>query len=1421
MNKKQIAVIISTALFLIIILILLTSLTSWSYAVVKTLIADELDRLFQSFGLYNYKLEIGHLNVFPLGHVTLTTIRFFVNGQDFGAINTVHAVYSIRNLLAKNFNKTMVSISADGITINADTLLDYLSLYQQGSNEFTINPIKLDFIDKLPEFEASFINITVASSKKNIPHVFIPVIHLESKSAQLNGKLLAAFNLSIPPGGNSLEENTVSLPVMLNFIADNQKITGTIGLSANSNEFYLKKVDIDFVYSMENLNASINGIPGISLCTARYNFSDNSIRTNINLNNFKISSILEVPKSLKKNLPTSITGSLDLASDFTAAGTYGALTITGNLPFGITTGSMNFIFSGSGMYENFNCTRLELRDSNIITSYAGSINFNHLEYEGTVRTLLLSKTRQDIDISSYLTGNLEKLFLYAPEIITEYGSLHNISVDLFLQKNNEVSFFINVGKAEDLYNKLSIQGSIQDLSFNNIFFTLDTYNFSVSPVLSIIEKIINSSIAQIADDIAVTTKITYQKNQNKISVQSFNTIFTWQKKSDEFLVFSFIFQDNYFTINNITYNSSNLYITGRMGAEIKKTNDISLLASMTVNSIAYAIEADFYNNALFVTINNNFRIRLVQDGNYYFSSFELKDFPINYNNELDYITSKGNAFFENLNNWKIQFDNVSMFNSKVSIYSSGEIDNNGFLFPDIKVSQLESSLVGNGMGKWNIDSITPYFDIVAKFSNNINEKIDLLVTSNNDNLSGTITIEKFSLKWFGFPESLGRISSNVIIEGSLANPVIIADVQVNQRETINTLPYFSTECTYTNGIGEFSNVQILYGPISFTNGHISLKLDTMETKLAGVILFTLQGAVKNSTIAMHCNATGTWQINDSNDNSAALTQKTNKETYRIAGLFDKININDENFVDWPLDVILNKNYTSISIGKNQEVYFALKNSSNILFKFDRSLPISFSAEGTIDNNQLNLFAQDILVDLHYLFDFLALPVIKVESGFATGNLTFTGPLADPDINGILLPNNFIVFLPEYSQEPIGPVIEPLYVNGKSMELFQTNVSAGNGIISLRLDADLEAWIPKAVSITAAGIQDKPISINTIFSDMLINGAIVPTLSLKIDENAISITGQILYTKGDVVITPDVFSSNLSSSLSSNLIVQLQFLFGAQVSVYFPYKEFPVIQGQIAPRSSLQILYDGFTEDYSIKGRINLRNGNVLYIKRNFYLKKASIEFNESNRKFSPRVTLEAESRTVYNQDEILVKLTTLNAPLDNLIFRLESIPPLSELEIARALGQDLLQIQGGSLSVGQMLVENSDLIPQLDLTSQIEAQVIALTGLDVFYFQSQLLQKVLVDISGLSATNGTLGEYLDNTAIVGGKYLTDQLYLHGSMQVVQDPFSNITNLSVVATFGLEWANPYFTVWWQIQPQHPETLFITDQSLGIMWRIEIK
>lgn len=1420
MNKRQIAALVITFLLFATILILVTSLTSWSYVFVKNIFAEGLDSIFRNLGLYNYKLEIGQINVFPLGQFTVNNISFTINGQKIGNAGKISIQYSVRKLLAGNFQNTLVALHADSIEIDGDVLLELINQKQRETQEVRIDPVKLDFINMLPKFEAAITNLKIIVKSKNNSQLFIPVLKISNNDSELQSELYAVVNYIHESNSDKTAIQKISIPMKLTLAAQSNKLSGVLSLSVNGGSFSLSKIDITFIYNIEKFIASINGLPGVSLCTLQYDFNAASVSGKVNLNNFKPVSILTVPKSIKQYLPTAVNGSLEFVSDFSQNGTSGIIDLTGSLPFGLKSSSMQFVLEGSGNFEHFTVSRAELFDSNIKAAFSGVIDFITLQYEGTINAILSEQEKNDIDVSIYVSGDTNKLFLYAPEIKTDRGTLYNITADALLKQGSTIDFYINCGKTETADNMLTIQGSAQFKSFDILFISIDAYNFSVAPVTILIDRFVGTSISSLSSNIAITTKVTFQKSKDTISAQSYNTILTWKDKAEEFLVFNFLYQKNNLTINNIVFNSRDIFLTGRIDADINNLHDISIFSNITVNSVSYALEGDIYNNAVFITINNNFRIKLVQDGNYIFCSYELKDFPVNLKNEMYYISSKGNAFFNDIDNWKLQFDFLDMNNKLVKISTAGEIEANGCMFPRVLVIQSENPLSGTVRCKWSSENIVNTFSIISNFSSDKNENFTIQVQNYENSLNGTIKIEKLLLERLGLPANLGRISSTILVDGTINEPLINANIIINQKETIKTSPFLTAACEYDNGYITFSNIQFYTGSLSITDAELKFNVATMKSSATGNVSFLLEGTEKNSIATLHFNAAGENMLKSNNTQSSKTG--TTGLSYTVIGMFDTIVINEGNFVNWPFAIKLNNDDFVMSIGENEEAYFAILNRNKIVLKLARSLPVSCSLEGTLDDNQLHAVADDVQIDLPYLFDFLALPAIKVESGTASGNLSFTGPIADPDISGILVPKNFKIMLPDYSEELIGPIVEPLYVNEKTMELYQTSVSVGTGKVVLRFTSNIEAWVPNSISISVAGLADYPIPVKTIFSGLQVHGFITPTLSIQINETETLINGQITYNEGDVIITPDVFSSGSSSSSStSSLIVQLQFVFGTRVSVYFPYKQFPVIQGQIAPRSVLQVVYDGFTEDYTIKGVINLRNGNVLYIKRNFYLKKASITFNESNRKFSPQITLEAESRTVYNQDKILVKLSTQNSPLDNLLFKLESIPPLSELEIAKALGHDLFQIQNGSLSVGQMLVENSDLIPQLDLTGQIEAQIIALTGLDVFYFQSQLLQKVLVDISGLSATSGTLGEYLDNTAIVGGKYLTDQLYVQGTLQVVQDPFSNLANLSLVTTFSLEWVNPYFTLWWQIQPQNPNTLFITDQSLGIMWRIEIK
>ena len=36
-------------------------------------------------------------------------------------------------------------------------------------------------------------------------------------------------------------------------------------------------------------------------------------------------------------------------------------------------------------------------------------------------------------------------------------------------------------------------------------------------------------------------------------------------------------------------------------------------------------------------------------------------------------------------------------------------------------------------------------------------------------------------------------------------------------------------------------------------------------------------------------------------------------------------------------------------------------------------------------------------------------------------------------------------------------------------------------------------------------------------------------------------------------------------------------------------------------------------------------------------------------------------------------------------------------------------------------------------------------------------------------------------------------------------------------WSMEWATPFFLLDWNFEPQHPETLFLTDNALTFSWR----
>ena len=313
-------------------------------------------------------------------------------------------------------------------------------------------------------------------------------------------------------------------------------------------------------------------------------------------------------------------------------------------------------------------------------------------------------------------------------------------------------------------------------------------------------------------------------------------------------------------------------------------------------------------------------------------------------------------------------------------------------------------------------------------------------------------------------------------------------------------------------------------------------------------------------------------------------------------------------------------------------------------------------------------------------------------------------------------------------------------------------------------------------------------------------------------------------RAEIVVNPSIIAQSGKEEpvKKSNTKIDLGVRIGKGVTVYFPSKEFPVIVGQADPSSRLSVSYDDREQSFALKGNAILRGGNLFYIQRNFYLKSGKMAFNENQYSFDPRVTLEAELRTRNEDGAVRITLRAENASLVNFQPTLESSPPLSQSEIAALLGGDLFAAdEGEDVDLRRTLIASTDIIPQLNFVNVFERNTRQLLGLDLFYIRTELVQRWLLDVADLNTDlerSATLADYLDNTSIFAGKYIRDDVFFHTLIQLQQDrPLVNQSSLRLDSEIGFELTTPFFLFDWSLAFEHPEDLFVSDNSFTFTWR----
>ena len=128
---------------------------------------------------------------------------------------------------------------------------------------------------------------------------------------------------------------------------------------------------------------------------------------------------------------------------------------------------------------------------------------------------------------------------------------------------------------------------------------------------------------------------------------------------------------------------------------------------------------------------------------------------------------------------------------------------------------------------------------------------------------------------------------------------------------------------------------------------------------------------------------------------------------------------------------------------------------------------------------------------------------------------------------------------------------------------------------------------------------------------------------------------------------------------------------------------------------------------------------------------------------------------------------------------------------------DLLVIAGGMAS-------------QFGMVRPMERALRDSLGLDLFSIRSQLVENLLRTPLGVSSP-----DLLDNTEIVVGKYLGDDLFFEALVRVESDTVSPVPELRTDLELSLEWATPFFLLEWSVLPSLTDP-FQTGSALSLSW-----
>jgi translocation and assembly module TamB len=883
-------------------------------------------------------------------------------------------------------------------------------------------------------------------------------------------------------------------------------------------------------------------------------------------------------------------------------------------------------------------------------------------------------------------------------------------------------------------------------------------------------------------------------------------------------------------IKKAVVSFSGYSIAGSGMADFSDPHRLGFEAKLALKDIPYALQGSVAGQDISITGDYGLAVSAHTVAGDSYLSLRSRALPIPLGGGLFLATVDADGRFSSLQDWALSVSDLTLvpagekMSAMPKIELAGNFGPRSANLPSLRLEDKYSVLAGQAAIAYSLSKplsgrLTAKLAAIPSAPSPkaayTPESYNLDLSYSGGSCEGFVDLVASPLARLGKLPIDGSADGRLSIRGDLSDPSLDFSLSLRDGRYKEQTLALAGSGSYGKSVLELRNLSAAYQGQAISGGSAIFSFPDAKAVLSLSYSGSFGGENLKFSLSAHGASTRT-------EKGGSLTERL--ASYQASGSLSGLSFGTVAVERWPFDASIDSASASFVGGSSGELRLKYAENGVLSASLRSPFPVRADVSGLYDGKNIDLSVQGLEFDLGLLSPLMPADLIKIAGGKARGGFRAIGLANDPEITGEIDLEGASVRVLGWVADDIGPFNAPIVALGRKVSVAVPSAPSGKASVALACQATFDHWAPAGLTASARTIGGTTLHLDSVILGIHAKGDATADVGFALQGDVLHIDADVALEKATVVVSTETLATGgeVPASRALWLAVTTNVRFGRGVQVYFPSTSFPIVAGYSDPSSSLAIRYDQSSSDFSLKGTVALRGGEVFYVQRNFFLKNGKIVFNEGSDRFDPRVTLLAELRDRNEEGPVVITLRADNAPIASFKPTLSSDPIMSEAQIAALMGQNVFGTSSdNSLDIRKTAISASEFIPQLNVTRALENKVRDVFGLDIFYLRTQVLQNWLIDISGQPATvtGNPLARYFDQTSIYAGKYLNDSIFAYGSMGVQESAPLVGTDASIINwELGLELDAPFGRLTWALAPEDWKNLKFRDQSLSLSWKL---